>query len=245
MSNSVQSCAINKSLITNLIAVGIIALSFYSPQYAENIKAVGVFALSGAITNWIAIHMLFERVPLLYGSGVIPAHFEEFKRGIQDLIMTQFFTQENIERFLQREEDSAQQLFNVDPLLDRLDYDKLFQGLLDSISESSFGSMIAMVGGTEALMPLKEPFCKKIRLTLSEMTKSREFNEAIHEGINSQQISGDLVADIEAIVNKRLDELSPEMVKDIIQRMIKAHLGWLVVWGGVFGGLIGLGFSLM
>jgi len=245
MSNSVQSCAINKSLITNLISVGIIALSFYSPQYAENIKAVGVFALSGAITNWIAIHMLFERVPLLYGSGVIPAHFEEFKRGIQDLIMTQFFTQENIERFLQREEDSAQQLFNVDPLLDRLDYDKLFQGLLDSISESSFGSMIAMVGGTEALMPLKEPFCKKIRLTLSEMTESSAFNEAIHEGINSQKISGDLVSDIEAIVNKRLDELSPEMVKDIIQRMIKAHLGWLVVWGGVFGGLIGLGFSLV
>jgi Na+/H+ antiporter NhaD/arsenite permease-like protein len=30
------------------------------------------------------------------------------------------------------------------------------------------------------------------------------------------------------------------MVKDIIQQMIKKHLGWLVVWGGVFGGLIGL-----
>jgi len=30
------------------------------------------------------------------------------------------------------------------------------------------------------------------------------------------------------------------MVKDIIQKMIRAHLGWLVVWGGVIGGLIGL-----
>ncbi len=40
---------------------------------------------------------------------------------VQDLIMQQFFTQENIERFLQREEDSAQTLFNVEPLLDRLD----------------------------------------------------------------------------------------------------------------------------
>ena len=245
MSNTTQQPVLDKSLTTNLVAVAIIIASFYSPQYADNIKAVGVFALSGAVTNWIAIHMLFERVPLLYGSGVIPAHFEQFKRGIQDLIMTQFFTQENIERFLQREEDSAQQLFNVDPLLDRLDYDKLFQGLLDAISESSFGSMLAMVGGTDALTPLKEPFCKKIRTTLSEMTDSSAFNEAIHEGINSQKISGDLVSDIEAIVNKRLDELSPEMVKNIIQRMIKAHLGWLVVWGGVFGGLIGLAFSLL
>ncbi|MEO1888504.1 MAG: DUF445 family protein [Cycloclasticus sp.] len=235
----------NKSLLTNLVAIGIIGASFFVPQYVDNVRAIGVFALSGAITNWIAIHMLFERVPFLYGSGVIPAHFEEFKRGIQDLIMRQFFTQENIERFLQREEDSAQQLFNVEPLLDRLDYDKLFQGLVEAISESSFGSMLAMVGGVEALEPLKEPFCKKIRHTLVEMTESDAFIEALHEGINAHQISGDLVNDIEEIVEKRLDELTPDMVKNIIQRMIKEHLGWLVVWGGVFGGLIGLGFSLI
>jgi len=240
-----KKSSINKSLTTNLVAVGIIATSFFAPEYSENIKAIGVFALSGAITNWVAIHMLFEKIPFLYGSGVIPAHFEEFKHGIKDLIMRQFFTQENIERFLQREENSAQKLFNVEPLLDRLDYDKLFQSLVDVISASSFGSMLAMVGGVEALDPLKEPFCKKIRHTLVEMTESEAFIEALHEGINAQQISGDLINDIEEIVEKRLGELTPDMVKEIIQRMIKEHLGWLVVWGGVFGGLIGLGFSLI
>ncbi|MBL4743782.1 MAG: DUF445 domain-containing protein [Cycloclasticus sp.] len=245
MSPEVAPSSINKSLVTNLVAIGIIVASFFTTQYTENIQAIGVFALSGAVTNWIAIHMLFEKVPLLYGSGVIPAHFEEFKRGIQDLIMKQFFTQENIERFLQREENSAQKLFNVDPLLDRLDYDKLFQGLVDAITESSFGNMLAMVGGVDALTPLKEPFCKKIRGTLAEMTESEAFIEAIHEGLNANQISGDLVNDIEEIVEKRLNELTPDMVKEIIQRMIKEHLGWLVVWGGVFGGLIGLGFSLL
>jgi uncharacterized membrane protein YheB (UPF0754 family) len=245
MTTEQTSSNINKSLVTNLIAVGIFVSSFFCPQYADNIKAIGIFALSGAITNWIAIHMLFERVPFLYGSGVIPAHFEEFKRGIQELIMKQFFTQENIERFLKREENSAQQLFDVDPLLDKLDYDKLFQSLVDAITESSFGGMLAMVGGTEALEPLKEPFCKKIRNTLTEMTESPAFAEAIHDGLNSQQISGDLINDIESIVEKRLDELTPDMVKQIIQKMIKEHLGWLVVWGGIFGGLIGLVFSLI
>lgn len=235
----------NKSLSTNLIAIAILIAGFFVTDYADNVKAIGIFALSGAITNWIAIHMLFERVPFLYGSGVIPAHFEEFKRGIQDLIMRQFFTQENIERFLKREEDSVQKLFNVEPLLDRLDYDKLFQGLVDVITQSSFGSMLAMVGGAEALDPLKEPFCLKIRQTLIEMTQSDDFIEAIHEGFDSKQISGNLINDIEEIVEKRLDELTPDMVKNIIQRMIKEHLGWLVVWGGVFGGLIGLGFSLI
>jgi hypothetical protein len=33
------------------------------------------------------------------------------------------------------------------------------------------------------------------------------------------------------------------MVKEIIQTMIRKHLGWLVVWGGVFGGIIGLAMS--
>ena len=33
------------------------------------------------------------------------------------------------------------------------------------------------------------------------------------------------------------------MVKEIIQKMIRSHLGWLVVWGGVFGSLIGLASS--
>jgi len=36
------------------------------------------------------------------------------------------------------------------------------------------------------------------------------------------------------------EELTPVMVKEIVQTFMKEHLGWLVVWGGFFGGLIGL-----
>jgi hypothetical protein len=42
------------------------------------------------------------------------------------------------------------------------------------------------------------------------------------------------------LVDDRLNELTPAMVKDIIQTMIREHLGWLVVWGGFFGALFGL-----
>ena len=52
---------------------------------------LGSFALSGGLTNWLAIHMLFEKVPILYGSGVIPERFEDFKQGIRELILTEFF----------------------------------------------------------------------------------------------------------------------------------------------------------
>ena len=54
----------------------------------------------------------------------------------------------------------------------------------------------------------------------------------------------------EKILDARLAELSPEDIKLIIQKMIKEHLGWLVVWGGFFGGLLGLilspiGFNIL
>ena len=57
---------------------------------ATVILMTGLFALSGGITNWLAVHMLFERIPFLYGSGVIPARFVEFKSGIKTLIVKQY-----------------------------------------------------------------------------------------------------------------------------------------------------------
>ena len=52
----------------------------------------GIFAFSGSITNWIAIHMLFEKVPFLYGSGVILDRFEDIKIGIRNLIIEELFS---------------------------------------------------------------------------------------------------------------------------------------------------------
>ncbi len=230
----------NKSLITNLIAVALVIAGFISPVYPEIILSVGLFALSGAITNWVAIHMLFEKVPFLYGSGVIPNQFEDFKIGIKDIIMRQFFTTENIQKFIKSEEDSAGKVMSFAPILDAVDYDKIFQSLIDAINGSSLGSMLAMVGGAEALEPLREPVSEKMRGTLNDMIESDRFKKAVHASLNTEKLGTDITDNIESIVDARLDELTPQMVKEIIQEMIRKHLGWLVVWGGVFGGLIGL-----
>ena len=34
--------------------------------------------------------------------------------------------------------------------------------------------------------------------------------------------------------------ITPAMVKELLEEVIRVHLGWLVVWGNVFGGLIGI-----
>ena len=234
---------LNKSFLTNLIAVLIIVAGYLCPLEPDLMKSIGFFALSGAVTNWLAIHMLFEKVPFLYGSGVIPNRFDEFKLAIKDLMMTQFFTQENVEQFIEAEEQQGSHVFNVDPLSNAIDYDQIFKGLVTSIMESSFGAMLQMVGGEQALIPLREPFIEKIKTTLRGMVESERFKDVLKQGLDSRKIGQDIVSKIETIIENRLNELTPQLVKEIVQKIIKVHLGWLVVWGGIFGGILGAVFN--
>lgn len=235
----------NKSFLTNVIAFAIIVTGYFCPIHPDLMKSIGFFALSGAITNWLAVYMLFEKVPMLYGSGVIPNRFEEFKSSIKELMMSQFFTPENIEQFIQQEEKQGEKILNLNPLLDAVDYDRIFQGLVTSIMESSFGAMLQMMGGEEALTPLKEPFTEKMKQTLLDMVESDKFTKALEQGLDAHKIGEDLVTKVELVIDKRLSELTPQLVKEIVQQIIREHLGWLVVWGGVFGGLIGAAFSFL
>jgi uncharacterized membrane protein YheB (UPF0754 family) len=202
------------------------------------VKTVGLFAVSGAITNWIAIHMLFEKVPGLYGSGVIPERFEDFKSGIRTLVMEQFFSEDNIQRFLA---DSNQPI-HVDfaPIITKVDLAPTFDSLVDVIKDSSFGQMLGMFGGVEALEPMRQPFVDKMGAALVDITQDPKFTLLLQQELTQPNVQQDLHIKINQIVEQRLNELTPKMVKDIIQNMIREHLGWLVVWGGVFGGLIGL-----
>ena len=215
----------NKSLTTNVAALSIIVVSFLSPKYNETIYLIGLFALSGGITNWLAIHMLFEKVPFFYGSGVIPSRFEEFKLGIKKLVMTEFFTPQNINVFAEHQTE----VFSKD-IYSMIDFDRVFDGLVEAIEGSSMGSMLAMLGGRKALQPLKKP----ITLKLQEVIKEMKVSKTGHEDLTSS-----LLTQVEQIIDQRLHELTPVQVKDIIQKMMREHLGWLVVWGGVVGGLIG------
>ena len=108
------------------------------------------------------------------------------------------------------------------------------------IEGSSFGPMLSMVGGVQALEPLREPFKEKLQVAVHKISETDAFKEAMHEQLEDISVSDDILTKVDVIVSRRLAELTPEMVKEIIERMIQEHLGWLVVWGGVFGGLIGL-----
>ncbi len=224
-------------MVANLLSIVCIIVGFVLNN--DLILTIGLFAFSGAVTNWLAIHMLFEKVPFLYGSGVVENRFEEFKTAIETMMMEQFFNKENLEKFFEAEFANDDKHFDFTSLIEKTDFTIAFESLKNAVMESSFGGMLTMFGGEKALEPLKEPFTKKIKDSMNTIVHTQTFQKTLQQNLQNENMSEDIQAKIVLVVRQRLDELTPSMVKQIVQEFIKEHLGWLVVWGAVFGGFIG------
>lgn len=228
---------IDKSWMTDFVSVLLVGVSFVLPEpYAHWSLLAGLFALSGAVTNQIAIHMLFEKVPFLYGSGVIQLQFEAFKASIKNLMMEQFFTKDQLDAFFAKEEKKL----DLTPIIAEVDFSPAFDALTKTVMESSFGGMLGMFGGASALEGLRAPFSEKLKDSILDISESNVFQQKIAQSIQNSSLTDDMLITIEQMIDARLNELTPQMVKEIVQNFIKEHLGWLVVWGGFFGALIGL-----
>jgi len=233
---------LSKSTITDMVSVAFIGVGVSLPQpYAQPILAVGLFAFSGAITNQVAIYMLFNRVPFLYGSGVIENNFETFKDSIKEMIMKQFFNESQLIAFFQNEEKKI----DLAPLVESADFSPAFDALTQSVMESKFGEMLNMFGGEKALEGLREPFAERLKSSVVKIVSSDTFKVQMNHHLENSSLTDDLRESVERLISNRLNDLTPKMVNDLVHELIHSHLGWLVVWGGVFGGVIGLASSFI
>jgi uncharacterized membrane protein YheB (UPF0754 family) len=228
---------LSKSTLTDSISVSLIGIGSSLPEpYSTPVLFTGLFAFSGAVTNQVAIHMLFNKVPLLYGSGVIEKNFESFKGSIKNMIMTQFFNEKQLTAFFQNEE----QKIDLAPLVESADFSPAFIALKQSVMESKLGDALNFFGGEKALDSLREPFARKLKSAVVGIVSSETFKAQINHHLEHSSLNDDLRESVEKLITDRLNDLTPKMVNDLVHELIHTHLGWLVVWGGVFGGLIGL-----
>ena len=143
--------------------------------------------------------------------------------------MEEFFTTQNIETFTRNFGAES-----IKTIKTNINYNNIFEGLTVSIEKSQLGKMLSMVGGRKALEPLRKPIINKLETLVSNMLETQKETKLDKKVVNN------LHNDIEHLVDKRLNELSPNDIKKMIKDIIDNHLGWLVIWGGVFGGFIGL-----
>ena len=224
----------NKTLTTNFFAAVILVSSFIESPYQNILFNIGAFALSGSLTNNLAVYMLFEKIPLIYGSGVVQNNFDQFRVAIKGLVLEEFFNRDNVLGLLSNTETQT-----ASGISGFINPNRIFDQFVEAIQASSLSGILAMVGGTKALEPLRTPITEKFSQLVLEVEQNIKKNPIDMIG------SYNFFSDIESLIDSRLEQLTPKYVKEIISTMIYQHLGWLVVWGGVAGGIVGLVVSVI
>ena len=228
----------NKGKVSNLATFALLILGLLAPgedPWQPWILATGLFGFAGGITNWLAVKMLFDRVPLLYGSGVIPNRFREIREQVKLLIMTHFFDTDYLERFFgDRIGDLSTDPQLEGKIVDLLasdEVDEIVERKLEELQASPSGAILKMVG-TQTVKPLVVQFLGGIGSELAPRLVAEFAQPAMEVDALRDQV--------DQLLTAKLEELTPATVKEMMEEVMRQHLGWLIVWGNVFGGLIGL-----
>jgi len=228
-------------LIMSLIMVGGVVLVFTEDikEYEKYILAFGLFGFSGGFTNWIAVTMLFVRVPGLIGSGVIPVRYVQIRETVKDVIMDTFFDPEFLNSFLggKLEQYGA----NIKPeehvqgMLESDEFSKKIDDNLNTLGDRpEFASVIAMGIQPEQLKPMIVPFISGFATELAPLLKAKMTDPKVVVNIE------DVRTQIEVYMSVRMETLTERKVTRLLSFVIRDHLGWLIVWGCVFGSILGV-----
>ncbi len=253
---------VSNSISAALLVVGLV-LGYSDVDGAAQtlVLSVGMFAFSGGVTNSVAVKMLFDRVPGLYGSGVIQSRFTEIREEIKKLILEQFFTEEHLRDFIRSGKtqiDLAKYIRSPDGRsLPRVVIDKQWSKLtneetlrpllseqVDKILDSSLGGFLGLMGKdtiqgvvSNFVTSFIDSMKSRVERTADEMSLDPD---SLGVELDEDLVVADLQAQVESLLTRRLEQLTPTQVKRIVEDVIRNHLGWLIVWGNVFGGLMGL-----
>lgn len=222
--------------VCNMISVFITIIGFimkYSGNPTDNttkckrkscayiwVLSLGLFAAAGGITNWAAIKMLFDKIPYVYGSGIIPARFREIREVVKGVIMKNFFDEVYLGRYFK------DQILAID-IEEKLE--KFLQSdNMEKIVEAVFGD------DAKTFLPMIKPYALKTGLKMAPLIKMK---------IREMDLVSDLKmvqGQIDAMLTAKMEELTPDKVKLLLEEIMRKHLFWLVVWGNIFGGILGV-----
>ena len=253
----------NKGTAANLTSAVVLVVGYLLPEGVPRTLMVsaGLFALSGGLTNSIAVKMLFDRIPGLYGSGVIQTRFEEIREEIRSLILTQFFNREqlrqylashkkdlNLFEFLQRRDGKNPIRAIVETQWERLTRDEVLQPMVkeqvDKFLEGSVGGFMSLIGSDTIrgmVGKFVDSFKGAMEAKVYETAETMQLDShSLGIELDEERVIDKIEEEVKKLLDQRLEQLTPAQVKLIIEDVIRTHLGWLVVWGNVFGGLLGL-----
>lgn len=210
---------------------------YKSTLYARCVLAAGVFGFSGGVTNLLAVRMLFDEIPGVYGSGIIPKQFESIKKAIRAMILDTFFEEKFLARQVQEKIGILHDQSTVSDALDKAmavpAFGTALEDKLSMLMTTPIGAMIVAAGATPAsLVPIVKPIIRQVGLEVAPRVANSLSNQAIPLDKFRDQV--------DRLIEERLAELTAHRVRMLVEAVMKANLGWLVVWGNVLGSTLGL-----
>ena len=210
--------------------------------------AFGLFGFAGGITNALAVKMLFDRIPGMVGSGVIPRQYLAIRAAVKETVLRSFFDRAFLEQRLAGGAAHAQAALDGVDLAARLrasmaaaDFDAGLAARLEAIGATPEGMMLQtlapLFGGVDGLVPALKPMLG----VFGEDMAAELVRRGLFEGVGATLVTVEVAhREIDILMTARLEYLTPRMVKSLLEEVIRKHLGWLVVWGNVFGAIIGV-----
>eukprot|EP01094_Clydonella_sp_ATCC50884_P027863 TRINITY_DN8196_c0_g1_i3.p1 TRINITY_DN8196_c0_g1~~TRINITY_DN8196_c0_g1_i3.p1 ORF type:complete len:270 (-),score=73.70 TRINITY_DN8196_c0_g1_i3:179-988(-) len=235
---------LNKGSVSNgitfvIMVIGVVLVAIW-PRVTpfQFILAFGLFGFSGGVTNSMAVKMLFDRVPGLYGSGVIERRFREIQDTVKKVIMDTFFDKKYLAKYLHTKAGQMAESFDVEEklreLLESDTVDAIIDQKLDELAQRPEGLWLSMHGvTTKELRPMIKPFILGMGSDVAPMLLKNFDPDKL---LNIDKIR----TEVDTLLTTKLQELKPSTVKKLLEDVMRVHLGWLIVWGNVFGGCIGL-----
>jgi hypothetical protein len=203
---------------------------------ADWILQVGLMGYCGAITHYLIIRMLFKDIPYLYGSGVIPRNHTPIIIKMKEVVVTQFFGNGYLARYIGQKCESAKTDPAVTALFMKVAESKQIQTLIEEKSGGVFltpnGFALMMMGITQdSLATMFKSWMRGATPRLVPLAMER-VPEIIAYPV--------MLAEVDKLMSERMVHLTGEMVSQLIYDVLWDKVEWIVVWGALWGAIIGL-----
>jgi len=181
-----------------------------------------IAALTGYITNYIAIKMLFhprEKVKILFleVQGIFPKRQKTLAEKLGKIVAQELFSVEDVKASLQKPG-------NADEVTEVLD------ARLDDFLDNRLGEampMLAMFMNDELKLKIKTTLEAELQLILPELID--RFVNKIEEEV-----------DVERTVYEKVVNFSTDKLEDILYSIMSKEFKFIEILGGILGFIIGL-----
>lgn len=220
----------NPGNISNMIGMAIMISGFAvwiatdkKNKTGYYLRSIGLQAFAGGLTNWIAIQMLWNKIPYLAGTGIILEKYDEIRDALKETVMTTFFDETYLNWYVK---DKLLSINYVEVTKTLVNKHNAHEIILEAAVKDP--NLRALVG------PSLKPLIVKTVMKMEPQIKG-----AIKKVNLVQQLSS-ARKQIDDMLEGKLQIMTPPRVKSLMEDLIASELYWLIVWGNIFGGGLGL-----